>query len=237
MSLTFEPLGGRTDEDEEHDAGRKIYGVVTGYVLPHLPDPLGLGRIPVQLPCIDSLDQSAFARIATPMAGPFHGSYFVPNPGDHVLVAFENGDVRVPYIIGCLWNAVNRPPVPFAELQIRTIRTLAGNQIVFTEVPPTITIQTATPPAGSMPLPPSPVGPHSTVMLTPAGIDVTGKLVSLRCGTNNVVMGPEGISIQAGTSVIKLGSEGITIAVGPNMIVIGASGILIKGNPVNINPV
>jgi hypothetical protein len=74
-------------------------------------------------------------------------------------------------------------------------------------------------------------------MLTPAGVDVTGKLVTLRSGTNNILMGPDGITVQAGASIIKLGSDGITITVGANIIRIGPNGILIKGNPVNINPI
>src|SRR4051812_35888309 len=125
--------GGAADEeeDDELDAGKKIYGVVTGTVMPFLPDPQSLGRVRVTIPTIDALDPVAWARIAAPSAGLFHGNYFIPTPGDEVLVAFENGDVNSPYIVGALWHNINRPPLPMSELQIRTIRTLAGNQIVF----------------------------------------------------------------------------------------------------------
>src|SRR5262249_27988778 len=129
---------------------KKIYGVVTGMVIPHPPDPQFLGRVLVRVPSIDSLDFVAWARVALPMAGPFHGTYFIPKACDNVLIAFENGDVKVPYIIGCLFNVLNRPPVPVSQAQIHTIRTLTGSQIVLTEVPPSITIQTPIPPATVM---------------------------------------------------------------------------------------
>src|SRR5690606_29811971 len=119
-------------------------------------DPMTLGRVQVQLPFIDSLDPSPWARIAMPMAGPLHGSYFIPDIGTEVLVAFEHGDIKAPYIIGCLWNATALPPLPSPLPQIRATRTLAGNQIVFTEVPPSVTIQTGPTPPGVIPAPPTP---------------------------------------------------------------------------------
>ena len=38
------------------------------------------------------------------------GFYFRPEIGDEVIVAFEHGDVRFPYIIGSVWNGKDRPP-------------------------------------------------------------------------------------------------------------------------------
>ena len=42
------------------------------------------------------------------MAGRNRGTWFVPEVGDEVLVAFEHGDVKEPYVIGALWKT--RPP-------------------------------------------------------------------------------------------------------------------------------
>jgi Type VI secretion system/phage-baseplate injector OB domain len=219
------------------DRKKKIYGVVTGQVIPHPPDPQALGRVLVRVPCIDSLDFVAWARIAVPMAGPLHGTYFVPNPGDDVLLAFEHGDVKVPYIIGSLWNHINRPPLPVSQAQIRTIRTLVGNQIVFTEIPaPTITIQNGPTSPVPIPMPESPVGPYQTIQLTPAGAAVVGTTVRLQSGPNNILVTADGITIQAGASFIRVGAEGITMALGSNLVSVTAAGILINGKPVSINP-
>ena len=38
------------------------------------------------------------------------GFYFRPEIGDEVIVGFEHGDVRFPYIIGSVWNGKDQPP-------------------------------------------------------------------------------------------------------------------------------
>src|SRR5690348_16398128 len=73
---------------EEADEDTKVFGVTTGTVTELRGDPMGLGRVQVNLPFIDSLDPFPWARVAVPMAGPAHGTYFIPNIGDEVLVAF-----------------------------------------------------------------------------------------------------------------------------------------------------
>jgi phage baseplate assembly protein gpV len=54
--------------------------------------------------------RGAWARVATLSAGPDRGTWFVPEVGDEVLVAFEAGDPHRPYVLGSLWNANARPP-------------------------------------------------------------------------------------------------------------------------------
>jgi phage baseplate assembly protein gpV len=189
----------------------KFFGVTVGKVI-NVVDPLMLGRVQVQLPFIDSLDLSPWARIAQPMAGMLHGTYLIPNLNDEVLVAFEQGDVNAPYVIGSLWNAMAPPPLQSPLVQIRAIRTLAGNQLVFTEAPPSVTLQTAPTPPATLPLPPSPAGPHHTVMLSPAGIQI---------------MSPVSIQIMSATGLVN-------IVVGSNVISVSAAGITISGSP-NLN--
>jgi hypothetical protein len=99
------------DGDNDKKVQQKFYGVTVGTVMSPL-DPLMLGRLQVRLPFIDSLDFMPWARVATMMAGPLHGTYFIPNPGDDVLVAFEHGDVSAPYILGSVHNMISRPALP-----------------------------------------------------------------------------------------------------------------------------
>jgi uncharacterized protein involved in type VI secretion and phage assembly len=44
------------------------------------------------------------------MGGRNRGTWFIPDKGDEVLVSFEGGDPRRPYVIGGLWNGKDSPP-------------------------------------------------------------------------------------------------------------------------------
>jgi uncharacterized protein involved in type VI secretion and phage assembly len=83
-------------------------GIVIGTVI-DLNDPEKLGRVKLKLPQYD--DQvSTWARVAAPMAGSKRGFFFRPELSDEVLVGFENGEVRRPYVLGALWSKVDNPP-------------------------------------------------------------------------------------------------------------------------------
>lgn len=84
-----------------------MIGVVTARVTAN-EDPNGLGRVQVGLP--DPEGRSAWARVATPLAGNGLGVRFLPEVDDEVLVAFEGGDPRSPYVLGALWGGSSRPP-------------------------------------------------------------------------------------------------------------------------------
>jgi hypothetical protein len=190
---------------------QKVYGVVTGTVM--VPsEPLMLGRVQVHVPVLDDL--VAFARVAVPAAGMMSGSYFIPNPGDDVLLAFENGDVNVPYVVGCLWNMVSRPPLPDPMPQVRGIRTPLGSQLAFSDLAQTVVLQNGpTPPV--MPAPPSPVGvPYSSLVLGPVGVGVqlvSAVGITLQVGGNSIQITPAGITI---TSVGPLVVHGLPVEIG-----------------------
>jgi uncharacterized protein involved in type VI secretion and phage assembly len=88
----------------------KIYGLVVGIVTNN-KDPDKLGRIKVKFPWLDDKVESWWARIAQPMGGKERGHWWIPEVDDEVLVGFDHGDVRFPYIVGTLYNGVDKPPV------------------------------------------------------------------------------------------------------------------------------
>jgi uncharacterized protein involved in type VI secretion and phage assembly len=76
-------------------------------------DPESTGRVKVTLPWSPdngSERYEAWARVATLMGGNKRGSWFIPDVNDEVLVVFEAGDPRRPYVIGGLWNGSDAPP-------------------------------------------------------------------------------------------------------------------------------
>jgi hypothetical protein len=195
---------------------KKVYGVTTGRVI-NMLDPLALGRLQVQLPFVDSLDLSPWARIAVPMAGPLHGFYMIPNLGDEVLVAFEHGDINAPYIIGSLWNAMSPPPLPSPVPQIRMIKTLVGNQIMITEVPPSITIQV--------------MATGQTILIAPTGIQILSGANVINLGPPT---GPPAVQIASGSNLINLTPDGVTVSGTPNLNLTASSVLNITAPAINI---
>ena len=76
-------------------------------------DPDGQGRVKITLPWAPDPSgrrYEAWARLATMMGGSNRGSWFVPDVSDEVLIVFEGGDTRRPYVVGVLWNGRDAPP-------------------------------------------------------------------------------------------------------------------------------
>lgn len=93
----------------ELDQSGRIFGVVIG-VVTNNKDPDGLGRVKVKLPWLSDQDETAWARVVSPMAGKERGLFLLPEVDDEVLVAFEHGLTTSPYVLGALWNGQDRPP-------------------------------------------------------------------------------------------------------------------------------
>jgi uncharacterized protein involved in type VI secretion and phage assembly len=90
----------------------QLNGVFPAVVIDNV-DPENLGRVKLRLPQMDASGQrgnEAWARMATLMAGKNRGTWFIPDANDEVLVAFEAGDIRRPYVIGSMWNGTSSPP-------------------------------------------------------------------------------------------------------------------------------
>jgi uncharacterized protein involved in type VI secretion and phage assembly len=113
--------------------GGRWYGVMPALVT-DIEDPEGQGRVKVTLPWSPDPDgdrYEAWARLATLFAGNDRGSWFIPDPDDEVLVAFEHGDPRRPYVIGGLWNGRDAPPqsMESAENNKKVLRTRNGVKV------------------------------------------------------------------------------------------------------------
>jgi uncharacterized protein involved in type VI secretion and phage assembly len=107
---------------------KENFGVVPAIVT-SLNDPKKQGRIKLKFPKLASSLESAWAPVAAPLAGKQRGAFFMPEEGDEVLVAFEDGSFNSPYIIGFLWNGVDMPPE--TDLKNRVIKTPGGHTLRF----------------------------------------------------------------------------------------------------------
>lgn len=92
----------------EQPPPKLMTGVVPARVVSH-SDPRGMGRVQIRYDWMEGAS-TAWARMTTPHAGGGRGFMFMPEKGDEVLVAFEHGDPERPYVVGALWNGVDRAP-------------------------------------------------------------------------------------------------------------------------------
>ena len=111
----------------------EINGVVVGLVT-NVEDRLGQGRIRVRFPWLAEHHETDWIRIATTMGGKGRGTFFMPEIDDEVLLAFEHGDVRFPYVMGFLWNGEDEPPAD--HVRVRRIQSVNGHRISFIDATP-----------------------------------------------------------------------------------------------------
>ncbi|MQA85093.1 MAG: VgrG-related protein [Streptosporangiales bacterium] len=87
---------------------RGIPGVASALVN-DVNDPEKLGRVKVRFPWLSDSFVSDWVRVVQFGAGKERGAVVLPEVGDEVLVAFEQGDLRRPYVLGGLYNGVDVP--------------------------------------------------------------------------------------------------------------------------------
>ena len=112
-----------------------INGVVPALVT-NIDDPEQLYRVKLKFPWLADDYESDWCRCVAPGAGPQSGVMFLPEVNDEVLVAFEMGDIRRPYILGGLWNGVDKPrlgddPFDNGKVNRRGIVSRKGHRFIF----------------------------------------------------------------------------------------------------------
>jgi uncharacterized protein involved in type VI secretion and phage assembly len=110
---TFFQTAGRSDRgllDLMHPPEPRPWGqtMVIG-VVTNNNDPEQIGRVRVKYPSLSDKEESAWARVLTHHAGNERGIYMLPQVNDEVVVAFENGDPRRPFVVGSLFNGKDKP--------------------------------------------------------------------------------------------------------------------------------
>jgi phage baseplate assembly protein V len=107
---------------------KSFFGVEEGQVTSVDLDISKEARIKVNLVRRDD-NMELECRMCQPMAGNNYGFYWIPEVGDEVLVAFIQGDMRLPVILGGLYNGVDKPPA--GHPKIRRIQSVNGHRISF----------------------------------------------------------------------------------------------------------
>jgi phage protein D len=112
-----------------------VNGVVTGIVTNN-NDPQLLGRVKLKFPWLEDTFESGWARMVSAGAGKDRGTVIIPEVNDEVLVAFEHGDVRRPYVLGGLFNGKDKPKLGTALIKMGKVErrgyiSKKGHQLIF----------------------------------------------------------------------------------------------------------
>lgn len=185
-----------------------LAGVAVGIVT-NVNDPERQGRVKVRLPWLDDQHESDWARVAAPGAGGERGLMLLPEIDDEVLVAFEQGDINRPYVLGGLWNGKDKPPIPgpvrAGKVERRAFKTRAGHTLSFSDEDGkgSITITTA--------------GGQQIILDDQA----PGK-IRIACGGEIEIAG-QGGKLSIGASGVELSSDtALTLKAGADLTIQGA---------------
>lgn len=120
--------------DFRPDGGAPRYFGVFPAIVTDIVDLDRLGRIEVKFPWLgaDGDTVRAWATLSTPYADNDQGFEMLPAVDTQVVVAFEAGDLRRPYILGSCWNGREAmPESPAQPNNKRLIKSRAGSLIEF----------------------------------------------------------------------------------------------------------
>lgn len=106
-------------------------------------DPLKEYRIQIELPWLEGKSRLLWARLSTLYATNNSASFFLPEPGDEVVIGFMNEDPGHPVILGSLYGVKHRPPYEYeAKNNTKAIVTRENMRIEFDEEKKIITVST-----------------------------------------------------------------------------------------------
>jgi uncharacterized protein involved in type VI secretion and phage assembly len=187
--------------------GGRWYGVYPSLVS-DIQDPDGQGRVKVVLPWSPDTGEAryeAWARMAAFMAGDNRGGWFIPDVDDEVLIAFEGGDPRRPYVIGGLWNGNDAPPARMDGGGLNTEKVLRSRNGV------KVTLDDSD-------------GQEKMVLETPGGQKITlkdgpGAVEIIDSNGNTVKLETSGISVTASAKVTISASQ---VEVSAGMVTVNA---------------
>jgi uncharacterized protein involved in type VI secretion and phage assembly len=185
-----------------------VVGLVTNNA-----DPDKMGRVRVQYPSLGPDAEGAWAPIASVSAGNARGVMMLPVVGEEVLVGFEHGDTRRPYVLGSLFNGTDLPGADLTQSQDGSYAVLSDQKIVATakDAMNLTTKQSLTVSADQN---------ISETAQQSYTIESKQGDISIKADMGNVTIeGTQSVTIKCGGSSIQIGPSGVTVS-GP-MISLG----------------
>lgn len=193
------------------------------------------GRVFVIFPLLDE-EQGYWVPVATAMAGKERGTWLMPEENDEVVVAFADGDINHPYIIGFLWNGQAKPPE--MDPNKRFIKTTQGHSILLDDTKDQEKIVVTS--SKGMTITMDDTKDQEKIELkTSKGIILTmddpGRAITMKATQAVTVEGPESVTIKASKSVTVDSAQMVTIKGSTTVNIESSSQVTVKAPTVAVN--
>ena len=177
--------------------------------------------------CDVRLRNSSLLLKRVPLTTDRIGTAAIPNKGDLVLVAFENGDVNQPIVVGRLYNDGDRPPLnnsnevifrlPLAQADDKTIKAAIRN------------LQANSPPRELI----IEMAPKITVRLSDGTVRATAGQSEMKLDQSGETGGT--VTVFAGSSKITMNQDGdVTVESAGDMTLKAVGDITIQGQNISL---
>lgn len=215
----------------------KLPYLMTGKVIGNF-NPLHPACVQVSLPeRTPGMNITAWARVAMPFAGSGNGAYALPAIGDEVVVAFLNGEIDSPLVLGSLHGMTKQPPTGAVHPLnlVKCVKTSLGHTITLDDTPvkPKVEIKTAS-------------GISVTLEDLPPSLtlkDTVGDSIVLDGKQTNITInGTTGVTVKSGSCEVTLDGKtqsvtlkGLRVVINANQeISLSCPQIKIKGQMVSV---
>jgi phage protein D/phage baseplate assembly protein gpV len=218
---------------------RSLYGLVSGRggngpaaagvvvaVVTDVQDPMQQARVRLTYPWLSDDHVSDWARTVQAGAGNKRGGFVLPEVGDEVLVAFEQGDLRRPYVLGGLFNGRDAPPggpTPAVDsgsgaVNRRSVVSRTGHRVDLVDADGKSGISAAT-------------GDGKLTLQ----LDATGTTITLHSDGTVKIEGSRGVTVDAGTGPLALSGGDVKITAKTGVTIDGGAQATLKAAMVRIN--
>ena len=207
-----------------------IAGVVPALVT-NVKDPEERCRVKLKFPWLSADYESDWVRTVQPGAGKQRGAVVLPEVNDEVLVAFDQGDMRRPYVLGGLHNGIDKPKVGPAlvggdgKVARRGFVSRDGHALIFFDGPAKQGVAVMT----------TDKGLKISLNKTGMAIKVTSNGTVLIKGATDVKVQSLGtMELEAATTMSIKANASLSIEA-PTINVNGSGPVAVKGNPLALN--
>ena len=247
--VTFVASGGRDrtvhgliagSGDNATGRGNLMSGVAIA-VVTDIADPDQRHRVRLKFPWLDDRYESDWARTSHAGAGDKRGWLVLPEVGDEVLVAFQHGDLRRPFVLGGLFNGVDKPDAAATEKLIdgtagkvnrRSFVSRTGHRLVFIDESSTSAVEVASKGKVCME-----AKDEITITSTDAGLKIeASKDISITSSAAGLTIeANKDISITSNGGDVTISGKSVSVKGTSGLTLDGGASTTVKGGTVKIN--